>query len=230
MKSQLVKKYERNCPKCKKILCYASCSSFCWATRINSFCKPCSAKVAGVKRRKRPAINRLDLTRQKFGRLSVLESADGKSKGRERLYRCICVCGNIVVISSSSLRSGNTKSCGCLRHERYNWRGCGEISATYWYSQREHAKDRGRKFLITIEEAWALFLKQDGKCAYTGLLLVFEKGKLVKQTASLDRIDSAGDYVLSNLQWVHKEVNLMKHRLSHSRFLELCKLVTESAR
>lgn len=33
------------------------------------------------------------------------------------VYKCLCDCGNTTQVSSSSLRSGNTRSCGCLQRE-----------------------------------------------------------------------------------------------------------------
>lgn len=57
----------------------------------------------------------IDLTGQKFGRLTVIERAV-LNKG-SALWRCRCDCGSGVVVSSSNLRSGHTKSCGCLRKE-----------------------------------------------------------------------------------------------------------------
>ena len=33
------------------------------------------------------------------------------------VYECRCQCGNITHVRGSLLRSGNTKSCGCLREE-----------------------------------------------------------------------------------------------------------------
>ena len=52
----------------------------------------------------------------KFGRLTVLEQA-GVNKHRSRLWKCVCDCGSEVVVSTPSLRSGNTKSCGCLHKD-----------------------------------------------------------------------------------------------------------------
>ncbi len=52
-----------------------------------------------------------DLTGKKFGRLTVLKYA-GSSK-----WECKCECGNTKIIRGDSLRSGNTKSCGCLYRE-----------------------------------------------------------------------------------------------------------------
>ena len=59
-----------------------------------------------------------DLKGQKFGRLTVLEKdIIKKSKAGDIYWLCQCECGNIVSINDSNLRSGNTKSCGCLKKE-----------------------------------------------------------------------------------------------------------------
>ena len=56
-----------------------------------------------------------DLTGQRFGKLVVHSYVRSTSKG-QRLWSCICDCGNIVVTTSSRLNAGNRKSCGCLSH------------------------------------------------------------------------------------------------------------------
>ena len=55
---------------------------------------------------------KIDLTGQKFGRLTVLEDVGRKNRGV--IWRCLCECGTIKDIKSGSLQSGATKSCGCL--------------------------------------------------------------------------------------------------------------------
>lgn len=50
-----------------------------------------------------------------FGRLTVVHEVEG-ARGRSR-WLCRCACGADVTVSSSHLRSGATKSCGCLRRE-----------------------------------------------------------------------------------------------------------------
>ena len=57
----------------------------------------------------------LDLTGQKFGRLTVDECA-GSIKGK-RYWYCNCECGNLALVITGDLRSGKTKSCGCLHDE-----------------------------------------------------------------------------------------------------------------
>ena len=58
----------------------------------------------------------IDLTGQKFGRLTAIEPTKKRS-GHCVVWRCSCDCGKIAEISSNSLRTGNTKSCGCLQKE-----------------------------------------------------------------------------------------------------------------
>lgn len=54
-----------------------------------------------------------------FGRLTV-ESTEPMARPRARAGRfavCRCSCGDVARVSPASLRSGKTKSCGCLRSE-----------------------------------------------------------------------------------------------------------------
>ncbi|MBO5969848.1 MAG: hypothetical protein J6S14_15280 [Clostridia bacterium] len=53
---------------------------------------------------------------QKYGRLTTLRCV-GTNKHRNKMWECICECGNKVVLSTGVLSTGNTKSCGCLARE-----------------------------------------------------------------------------------------------------------------
>ena len=55
----------------------------------------------------------IDITGQKFGFLTV-ESYIPEKKGAA-YFNCKCKCGNSAVVRGSDLRSGSTKSCGCLK-------------------------------------------------------------------------------------------------------------------
>lgn len=60
----------------------------------------------------------IDLTGQTFGRLTVLNKTDNRSKGGNILWLCQCSCGSEPIeISSGDLRHGR-KSCGCLKREQ----------------------------------------------------------------------------------------------------------------
>ena len=55
-----------------------------------------------------------DLKGQRFGRLVAIEPTEKRS-GNSVVWRCQCDCGNACEVPSSSLTSGNTKSCGCMK-------------------------------------------------------------------------------------------------------------------
>ncbi len=57
-----------------------------------------------------------DLTGQKFNRLTVLEKGERNSCNQIQ-WKCKCDCGNIVLATTTYLKSGHTKSCGCLNKE-----------------------------------------------------------------------------------------------------------------
>lgn len=58
----------------------------------------------------------MDLIGLKFGKLLVIEKTNEKAKNnKEYKYRCLCDCGNEVLVRGSNLKSGNSKTCGCVR-------------------------------------------------------------------------------------------------------------------
>jgi hypothetical protein len=58
----------------------------------------------------------LQLEGEKFGRLTVLNRA-GSTKQGVSLWLCKCDCGAMFIAHSQRLKSGQTKSCGCLNKE-----------------------------------------------------------------------------------------------------------------
>mgnify|MGYP007012482723 CR=1 FL=1 len=63
----------------------------------------------------------IDLTGQKFGKLTVLRKGKGRytSGGQYKTtWVCQCECGNVKEYDSAKLRSGHTLSCGCYRDEK----------------------------------------------------------------------------------------------------------------
>ena len=78
---------------------------------------------------------------------------------------------------------------------------------------------------------WDLYLKQNKKCALTGLDICFgiygndKLGGTRPQTASLDRIDSTKGYLVGNVQWVHKDINNIKQDYSVDELIEYCDLI-----
>lgn len=56
-----------------------------------------------------------NLTQQKFGQLVVIERATNEGRNKKHTYwLCKCDCGNYRIVATAHLKSGHTKSCGCL--------------------------------------------------------------------------------------------------------------------
>lgn len=174
---------------------------------------------------------------QKFGKLTAIELEKDKN-GYNTRYLCKCDCGNTHSVSKSHLRSGRITHCGCVRHEgakHQQWTGIGEISGDFWWSHVvrsangdifKNGRRKPKELTLTIQEAWELFLQQDRKCALSGTSLQFPKRSKDKScTASLDRIDSSKGYVLDNVQWVHKDINIMKNKFDNQYFIQICSLI-----
>lgn len=166
-----------------------------------------------------------DITNQKSGMLLAIKELK-RSKGNI-FWECLCDCGKIVYLTTSRFRRDN--SCGCKRYIRGNgnklWKGYGGISKDFFNTYARNAKKRKIKFNITIEDMWNLYLKQDKKCALTGVDIVIGRNKFEQTNASIDRIDSSKGYESNNIQWVDRDINYMKQSYSQDYFIQLCKNV-----
>ncbi len=165
-----------------------------------------------------------------FGDLTIIEIGIKVPGRNNRRVRVRCSCGTEKLALPAHLIRGSIKSCGCrkLRWGQANlrYRGCGEISGSFFKSIEGSARTRGLSFDVTLEYLWGLYLQQNRKCALTGFPIhMRQRGK--GGTASLDRIDSDLPYLKGNVQWVHKAVNLMKGSLDQQSFVALCGAVTK---
>lgn len=58
---------------------------------------------------------RYDLTGMKFNRLTVIKE-HGRNYKDSVVWECLCECGKTTFATSSDLRNGHKKSCGCLKN------------------------------------------------------------------------------------------------------------------
>lgn len=72
--------------------------------------KSCGCLISEAGRRRWAKLN---MVGRIFGRLTV-QSKTGRDKRQQRLWNCLCVCGNTTIVKTNTLMTGNSKSCGCV--------------------------------------------------------------------------------------------------------------------
>jgi len=175
-----------------------------------------------------------DLTGKRFGKWLVIRRTQTSRK--HTIWECECECGNKKDVYSTHLIQGNSQGCSDCFYKKNSganhkqWKGYGDLSGDFWDSIKRGAsgsKSRRKSvaFEISIEYAWNLFLEQNRKCALSGQKLMMNYRKRCDHTASLDRIDNSEGYVEGNVQWVHKDVNMMKRTYDQDYFIEMCKKI-----
>ena len=154
----------------------------------------------------------------KFGRLSAIEKINKNWKVK---YRCICDCGNEVIIASSNLTSGNSRSCGCLASEQASERLIGHTySLTHghtrnynktkeyiaWTSMKDRCYNTNRHNYhryggrgIKVCERWLNSFEE----------FLEDVGKSPGDEYSIDRKDNDGNYEPGNVRWATVEEQSM---------------------
>ena len=155
----------------------------------------------------------------RHGRLTIVEDAGRDKQGRAS-WRCVCDCGNEVIVSGHSLRNGNTRSCGCLQRDAVQL-PFGQSSFNALYAMYKwKAKDRRLSFDLTKED-FSFLTKMN--CFYCGEEPSQEKsapranGSYIYN--GIDRIDSGKGYTMNNVVPCCGCCNRMKLNHSMKEFL-----------
>lgn len=138
----------------------------------------------------------LDITNWRFGKLVAI-SPTGKRVTGGKIWSCLCDCGNTVEATLGNLRTGQTKSCGCIvrKHSKTN----DKVYHTWQNIKDRCLNENNQRYNmyggigITLQENFIddflAFYKEVGD----------PPDKSSKW--SLDRIDNNKGYVAGNMRW-----------------------------
>ena len=144
-------------------------------------------------------------------------------------WKCICQkCGKVILGYTYEIKYKNKRCMKC--HKSKHYKGYKDIPRAWLSAIKKGARERNIKYSkqITCKFLWDMFIKQDRKCALTGVPIEFSSClKIKRPTASVDRISSKRGYYPNNIQLVHKNVNLMKRSLEQNEFIDICRKVVE---
>ena len=173
--------------------------------------------------------NPVDITGMRFGRLVALHKIDDDRK--ETYWLCKCDCGKYIEVASGSLRSGNTRSCGCLqrealnkidrtkinhkKHGAFDKYGHGERLYSVWKGMKRRCNNensacykyyggRGIKVCGEWNEDYAVFREWAVSHGYD------ESAK--RGDCTIDRIDNDRNYEPDNCRFVSMKVQSMNKR------------------
>lgn len=137
-----------------------------------------------------------------FSRWTVVRSHEPDKRGRP-VWWCRCVCGTERGVSANGLKTGNTKSCGCLKRERTSaarkTHGMSQtIEYKTWLSIKKRCKNPGHVHFskyggkgIRLCDRWQSFEN-----------FYKDMGDRPEGKFSIERRDNSKDYCPENCYWM----------------------------
>ena len=218
------KNWNIKCKNCGVERILSSYDSYYEAIRLNKlYCRSCANLLRWKNTKKRSKYDKHVHNGKMFGNLKVLSDRVEKNHN----VKCECKCGNVLSKKIERLLEGENLGCRkCLIHGAHSlWQGVGRIPKLVLTKIKLRADRYDYEFNLDLEYLSNLFEKQKRKCALSGLDLEFGTTKLIKTTASLDRIDSKVGYIKGNVVLSCYSANIGRNENDEKTWKEFLKKI-----
>ena len=166
----------------------------------------------------------IDLTGVVFDRLTVICQIENKKAQRQ--WKCLCACGTVTNVTSNSLLTGKTTSCGCKQKE-VGLTNCQKnafkkthgqtLTSTYrtWSSMIDRCKESN----VTHKDAYFNrgIVVCDRWAAFENFYTDMGERPIGK---TLDRIDNAGPYNPENCRWASLKEQQRNRRITNFIYVD----------
>jgi hypothetical protein len=144
----------------------------------------------------------IDLTNRHFIRLTVVKRVENNKWG-SACWLCECDCGNYKIVRGADLRSGVTRSCGCLYGEQQQTHG---MRKTPEYQIWSYIKQRCYNFNnSTYEYYGGRGIKVCDKWLNSFLAFFNDMGKRPGPKYTIERLNNDGNYEPGNCKWATRK-------------------------
>ena len=165
-----------------------------------------------------------ELVGQQFGKLRVVSRASNHKDGHAQ-WICICSCGAKLTLLSSTLTSGNTRSCGCFRSrfvsQALTTHGMSIGHSTVKgstlpreYTMWTSAKHRAKRFEVPFNLELADIVIPEFCPVFVHVRLNRDNKRTAFDSPSLDRVIPELGYVKGNVRVISYRANTMKQDAS----------------
>lgn len=162
----------------------------------------------------------IDITGQKFGKLTAIKKAPSKRQNCGKLvtyWECICDCGKVVEIKTINLRNNKTKCCNNCKTNKVGknnpmykhgktktrlYKIWSSMKKRCYYKKHPHYKNYGGRGIVICNEWLNNFM----------LFYNWAINNGYQEDLTIDRIDVNKNYEPNNCRWINRKLQNINKR------------------